>query len=201
LALTELEQEGFIVRDGKGNQVVYTIAPTDQSTDDIVVGMKPAKSILKAFRKKGEAFMPKPEPRPSAGPLANVVRKIKGGKSSPKKTPVTASIDFETLEQCDALYSVCKAMAKTRPLDAAAMAQPLLKTLLRLAWAKASGKPDTNPLAESIAMKLYNRGHVSKNSMRKINAAIADGAKLEDVLMCSRALLVWLAADEPQRID
>tara|TARA_R110002073_G_scaffold20123_10_gene72598 strand:- start:7150 stop:8037 length:888 start_codon:yes stop_codon:yes gene_type:complete len=205
-ALKALELAGLASPKGNGTQIVWFAVTSDHDHDDSEVGLVPNMPILKAFRQKGESFTPKPEPKPSAGPLANIVRQIKGGmlttsKSAPKKTSVTASIDFQTLQNCDALYESCKSMAKTTPLDAAPMARALLRSLLRLAWAKASGRPETNPLSESIAMKLYNRGHVSKNSMRRINAAIADNAKTDDVLQCCKALLIWIAADEPQRID
>tara|TARA_R110002073_G_scaffold177188_10_gene335157 strand:+ start:3716 stop:4654 length:939 start_codon:yes stop_codon:yes gene_type:complete len=226
-SLKELELAGLASRQGGGNQVVWHAVTVDDDHDDPEVGMVATQPILKAFRKKGEAF--KPKPKQASGPLANVVRRITGGTSAtssagqaktPKAVPVNLpeqksakpmaeqtktspqrSVDFQTLQNCDSLFESCKALAETTPLDAAPMAKALLRSLLRLAWAKASGKPNTNPLSESIALKLYNRGHLSKNAMRRFNAAIGTDAKLCDVLGCSKALLIWIAADNQKFID
>lgn len=136
------------------------------------------------------------------------IRKSRAEAAKKPKTPlavkvnavihpkVKASVPMDTLEHCDSLYSTIERLAIACPLDAVHLARALLKTLLRLAWVRASGKSNTNPDPTEVPHKLFNRKLITLAAMRRIDKAVKrDTSTTSNLLECCRCLLVWLSSE------
>lgn len=130
------------------------------------------------------------EAKKPTAPLAVQVAKAKS-KSNPGKT----TVPMETLEQLDGIYNTVERIAAESPLDAIPITRGLLAALLRLSYARVQGKPLTNPAANMVPMKLFQKGIVTKTVMRRMKNAIDKSCSASDLLECSRALLVYLASE------
>ncbi|KAA5543587.1 hypothetical protein FYK55_10250 [Roseiconus nitratireducens] len=109
-----------------------------------------------------------------------------------------------TLTQLANYYDVLQAaelLATEQPKDAVPIARSVLASLLRLAWARASGKPDSEPKPESVPLKLRNRGIVSKPAMQRLRNAFEKSKNPPEMFSACRDLLVWLASKPDAVID
>ncbi len=126
------------------------------------------------------------------GPLSLAVGEVK------KKIAHRKAIPIEILEHADAILNACDRLALKSPIDAEPMAKALLGSLLRLAWARATGRDLTNPDRDKIAEKLFQQGYVSKTTMRRLNHAMRKDTDVGNLLDCCHALVVWLASEETE---
>ncbi|MCO8124507.1 hypothetical protein NHH03_22400 [Stieleria sp. TO1_6] len=125
-------------------------------------------------------------------PVAPLAVKVAEATKPPK---IKIVFTMETLERYDTIHGTVERMAVDQPLDALPIARALLASLLRLSWARVSGKRLTNPAATEVPHKLFLRQAVTKDAMRRLNHAIKKETSASNLLECSRALLVWLASD------
>lgn len=112
------------------------------------------------------------------------------------------AIGNQVLEEVDALYQAAERLFRVSPADAAIVAKSLLSVTLRLAWVQISGKVLTRPEPGQIPHKLWLRQAVTKASMRRLHHAInklpPSHNTASELLECSRAMLIWLADDQPE---
>lgn len=138
------------------------------------------------FKERRQGFAEAKKPR---APLAVKVAEV----TKPPK--IKTVFTMETLERYDTIHGTIERLAVDQPLDALPIARSLLASLLRLSWARVTGKPLTNPAAEEVPHKLFQRQAATKEAMRRFDHAIRKDTSVSNLLECSRALLVWLSSD------
>ncbi|QEF99739.1 hypothetical protein Mal15_38050 [Stieleria maiorica] len=109
--------------------------------------------------------------------------------TAPTLAPMTL---MDRLQHLDAVVGVLESL---QPIDARPLAQALLASLLRLSWARTSGKPHTCPEAAEIPLKLFNRKAIDKPTLTRLRSLTAPEASVRDVIAGCRDLMVWLAMD------
>lgn len=139
------------------------------------------------------------------------IREIRAKRAAPpltvKAAPEIHRIEVkqvfavETLKHFDALFVAVGRLSESQPQDGLPIARALLSSLLRLSWARLSGKPLASPEASTVPHRLFQRQAATKAAMRRLNQAIGDGATITAVLEASRALLIWLASDQKSVIQ
>lgn len=109
------------------------------------------------------------------------------------KAAKSHSISVETIEQLDAVYVAVDRLANLSPIDSKHLARTLLASALRLAWAKACGKAGANGDPVRLPLKLYSRGVVNRDQLRKLNEVLTSDSDTATCQECTKPLLIWLA--------
>ncbi|QDV41427.1 hypothetical protein Enr13x_12660 [Stieleria neptunia] len=112
-----------------------------------------------------------------------------------KKPKVKLVYTVERLERYDVVLGTLERLAIDQPLDAQPLAKALLASLLRLSWARVSGKPATNPDPCDVPHKLFLRQAITKPALKRLQFAIKKNATTSNLLECCKGLLIWLASD------
>ncbi|MCA9139664.1 MAG: hypothetical protein KDB00_22985 [Planctomycetales bacterium] len=126
--------------------------------------------------------------RPTA-PLAVKVAEVT------KPPEVKIVFTMETLTHYDTILGTIERLAVDQPLDALPIAKSLLASLLRLSWARVTGRRLTNPPPEDVPHKLWLRQATTKPAFKRLQYAIKSDTSVSNLLECSRGLLIWLASD------
>lgn len=106
------------------------------------------------------------------------------------------AVPMDALKALADVYQASRAlMVQDHQLESLPLARTLFEMLLRLSWAKVSGKPNTRSEPASIPNKLYQRAVIDKRGLRQMTKVVSNDGKTYELLACCSALMDWLAND------